>query len=255
VARDCEGAAQQISFSDKSTLTPGDFIPDTSYYYDFGGYGFSRAKDTAIVFPSDGIYTISHLVTTQYGCQAIFTKTVEVSPRPVARFIYLNNSTAGFGAIVNFRDTSSNAVRWNWDFGNSTSSQVKNPVVDYNSNGTYTVQLTVADVYSCTSSFSLEVKVINIVNEIIKLIPNMVSPNGDGKNDYWRLDFIDVYFPQADIQIFNRWGEQIFYSKGYSNAWDGSYKGQPLPVGAYYYTIQLNDGVSETIKGSITLLK
>ena len=255
VLRNCLEEAQKITFNDASFVAAPDNIDDKSYYYDFGGFGFANAKDTAMVFPSDGIFTITHLVTSNKGCQSVYTKTIEVAPHPVARFIYLNNATQGFGATVNFRDTSSNAVRWSWNFGNGTTSNVKNPTVDFGQNGNYSVTLQVADQYSCTSSFSLEVKISNIVTEIIKLIPNVISPNGDGKNDEWRLDFIEVYFPNAEIEIYNRWGEQIFKSIGYSNSWNGTYKGQPLPVGVYYYTINFNDGVSEVVKGSITLLK
>jgi gliding motility-associated-like protein len=88
------------------------------------------------------------------------------------------------------------------------------------------------------------------------LIPNIISPNGDGKNDYWRLDFINAFFPDAEIEIFNRWGESIFKSKGYSNAWDGSYRGNPLPVGVYFFTIDLKDPkFPDIIKGTITLVK
>lgn len=255
VQRDCEGADQAITFKDFSSISAPDAIPETGYYWDFGGFGFALAKDTTIVFPSDGIYTITHLVNSDKSCQGVSSKTVEVSPKPVARFIYLNNATPGFGANISFRDTSSNATKWTWSFGNGDVSSVRNPVVDYKDNGTYTVQLKVADIYSCTSTFSLEIRVSNIVNEIVKLIPNMISPNDDGKNDFWRLDFIDVYFPKAEVNIYNRWGEQLFTSIGYNNAWNGSYKGEALPVGAYFYTIQLNDGETPLIKGSITLIK
>lgn len=255
VVRDCNGAEQQITFEDRSNVPSPDFIPDTGFYWDFGGFGFSRSKDTTVIFPSDGLYTITHLVNSDKGCQGISSKTVEVSPKPIARFIYLNNATPGIGANISFRDTSSNASSWSWSFGNGEVSSIKNPIIDYKENGTYTVQLKVADQYNCSSTFSMEIRVSNIVTEIVKLIPNIISPNNDGKNDLWRLDFIDVYFPQADIRIYNRWGELLFTSIGYNNAWDGSYKGQPLPVGVYYYTINLNDGESELIKGSITLIK
>jgi gliding motility-associated-like protein len=86
----------------------------------------------------------------------------------------------------------------------------------------------------------------------------MITPNGDGKNDIWRLDFINVFFPQAEINIYNRWGEILFSSIGYSNAWDGTYKesGNPLPVGDYFYTLKLNDANNtETFKGTVTILK
>jgi gliding motility-associated-like protein len=95
-----------------------------------------------------------------------------------------------------------------------------------------------------------------VVSDITELIPNMITPNFDGKNDLWRLDFIQVFYPKAEIEIFSRWGVKLFRSEGYDNAWDGTYKGDPLPVGAYYYTIKLNDSNNTpVIKGTVTLLK
>jgi gliding motility-associated-like protein len=64
-----------------------------------------------------------------------------------------------------------------------------------------------------------------------------------------------VFYPNAEISIFNRWGEELYKSTGYSNAWDGSYKGNPLPVGAYFYVIKLKDNEDRIFKGTVTLLK
>ncbi|MDI1353505.1 MAG: PKD domain-containing protein [bacterium] len=254
-SRDCSGSAQLIHFTDNSSTSLPDVIPGSGYYWDFGGFGFSVAKDTSVIFPSEGIYNISHRVSTDKGCTAVISKTLEITPRPVARFIYLSNAQVGLGATVQFRDTSSYAVTWIWSFGNGDSSRVQHPSYYYKENGKYPVKLTVTDRFACPSSYSLEVKIATIVTEIVKLVPNVITPNGDGKNDVWRLDFIDVFFPKAEIEIFNRWGEKMFRSVGYSNAWDGTYKGEPLPVGAYFYMINLNDGETPVIKGSITLVK
>ena len=70
-------------------------------------------------------------------------------------------------------------------------------------------------------------------------IPNGFSPNGDGKNDVWQIDFIDQ-FPDCEVEVYNRWGEQLFYSKGYAIPFNGQYKGKNLPVGTYYYVVKLN---------------
>ncbi len=74
----------------------------------------------------------------------------------------------------------------------------------------------------------------------------MITPNGDGINDTWTVYNIEQY-PANQIWVFNRWGDQVFNSKGYKNTWDGSYKnrGQKLPeASSYYYQIDLDgDGV------------
>ncbi len=256
VSRACNGSAQLITFQDQSSIASPGTIPSTGYYWDFGGEGFSLSKDTAIIFPSEGIYGVTHIVTSSNNCKSVITQSVNITPKPRARFKIINNSTLGLGANISFLD-SSNIVPtlWSWHFGNGDSSSIKNPVTTYTANGTYTVSLTIADQFGCTDTFTSTINIRSIASEITQLIPNMITPNGDGKNDIWRLDFIDVYFPSADIEIYSRWGERIFKSTGYSNAWDGSYKGDPLPVGAYFYIIKLNNKENQIYKGSVTLLK
>lgn len=256
VTRSCSGSAQQISFTDQSTITPPASISPTGYYWDFGGFGFSVSKDTTIIFPSQGNYNITHVVTSTNNCVSTITQSVSITPKPKANFIYTNNNAQSLETTISFIDSSLAAVTWYWDFGNGSTGNIQHPTSIYNANGTYTVALTITDQYGCADTYTALVKISNIVSEITQLIPNMISPNNDGKNDFWRLDFINVYYPKAEIEIYNRWGQQLFKSTGYSNAWDGSYKGSPLPVGAYYYTINLNDGKDEKVyKGSVTLIK
>lgn len=256
VSRACSGSAQLITFTDRSSISPPDNIPETGYYWDFGGQGFSTTKDTAFIFPSEGIYGITHIVTTENNCKSFVTQSLNITPKPVARFKIVNNSSLGLGANIAFLDSSNiTPTSWQWDLGNGKTSNVKNPIATYSANGTYTVSLTIADQFGCTSTFTSAVTIRSIASEISQLIPNVITPNGDSKNDIWRLDFIDVFFPKAEIEIYSRWGERIFRSEGYSNAWDGSYKGDPLPVGAYFYIIKLNNEDNEIFKGTVTLLK
>lgn len=257
ISRACSGSSQLITFIDRSQISPPDVIPEaTGYYWDFGGEGFSTAKDTSIIFPSEGIYGVTHIVTTNNNCRSIITQSVNITPRPRARFKILNNASLGLGADITFID-SSNIVpaSWFWNFGNQNTSNIKEPMTTYTANGTYTVSLTIADQFGCTDTYTSTITIKSIASEITQLIPNMITPNADGKNDIWRLDFIDVFFPKAEIEIYSRWGERIFRSLGYSNAWDGSYKGEALPVGAYFYVIKLNNTENDIYKGSITLLK
>ena len=256
ISRACTGSAQQITFTDLSSISSPASIPATGYYWDFGGFGFSNAKDTSIVFPSQGIYNITHLVTSNNGCKSTVTQSVNITPKPFAKFIYTNNSVLTVETNISFIDSSKAAVSWNWNLGNSTVSNLQNPSATYTANGDYTVSLIITDQFGCTSTYTALVKIANIAAEITQLIPNMITPNNDGKNDIWRLDFINVFYPSAEIEIYNRWGDQIFRSVGYAEAWNGSYKGAALPVGAYFYIIKLNDLKDNNIyKGTITLLK
>jgi gliding motility-associated-like protein len=82
---------------------------------------------------------------------------------------------------------------------------------------------------------------------------NLLTPNGDGKNDTWFIKNIDL-FPNNTVTVFDHSGKIMYTKKGYSNDWDGNYNGQPLKEDTYYYVIDLGPG-DKKIKGYITVLK
>ncbi|MBN1157912.1 MAG: gliding motility-associated C-terminal domain-containing protein, partial [Bacteroidales bacterium] len=83
------------------------------------------------------------------------------------------------------------------------------------------------------------------------------SPNGDGINDTWVIKHAVEYGDRIRVQVFNRWGEPVFESKGYggANEWDGTRNGRPMPVGVYYYIINVGDEKSEPYTGTVTLIR
>lgn len=94
------------------------------------------------------------------------------------------------------------------------------------------------------------------VNVVVKLnIPNAFSPNGDNVNDTWLIPGIELY-PDAVVMIFNRYGQKLSEQRKYNqHAWDGTRNGQPLPVGSYYYVVQLNNDHKDVLTGTVILLR
>ncbi|UTN02775.1 gliding motility-associated C-terminal domain-containing protein [Flavobacterium bizetiae] len=74
-------------------------------------------------------------------------------------------------------------------------------------------------------------------------IYNEFSPNDDGQNDTFYIDCITQY-PDNQIEIFNRWGNLVYFKKGYDNTWDGKADGsaKTLPEGTYFYVLDLGNG-------------
>jgi gliding motility-associated-like protein len=105
----------------------------------------------------------------------------------------------------------------------------------------------VTSIGGCSTSDTLFVKVLK--NPVI---PNAFSPNGDGINDVWKIDYLDSY-QGATVDIFNRYGQKVFSSLGYSNPWNGKYNGKTLPVGTYYYIINPKNG-RKIFSGSVTII-
>ncbi len=97
--------------------------------------------------------------------------------------------------------------------------------------------------------------VIVIAGDNIK-IPTGFTPNGDGNHDVWEIKGADFY-PDIIVDVFNRWGSRVFQSKGYDNlnkVFDGKRNGHDLPVGTYYFIIDLKNG-TDPINGTVTIIR
>jgi gliding motility-associated-like protein len=81
---------------------------------------------------------------------------------------------------------------------------------------------------------------------------NGVSSNEDGTNDTFIIDDIDL-FPNNEVKVYNRWGNEVFFKKGYKNEWKGDWNGRPLPDGTYYYIIELNDEERTMLSGYLQI--
>ena len=91
------------------------------------------------------------------------------------------------------------------------------------------------------------------------VIPTAFTPNGDNQNETWGIVGIDAKYPTNIVKVFNRWGELLYesFEGNYSsNEWDGTYKGEALPVGSYYYIIELaKDQSSEPLNGTVSIIR
>jgi gliding motility-associated-like protein len=182
------------------------------------------------------------------GCNSDTTQSVVVvNPFPAAGFNY-SPQTIIAGTPVNFSNASStyagNPV-YVWTFGDNAGSTLVSPSHTYADPGTYTVCLRASTDPGCPDSVCMEITVI--APEIIA--PNVFTPNGDGLNDFLAFQFLE-YFPDNELEIFNRWGNQIMKKKGYANDWNGD----NLSAGTYYYILSVPT-LKKTYKGFIEILR
>lgn len=131
-----------------------------------------------------------------------------------------NPTTSGIGTVT-----------WSPSFSLSDMNQ-ENPIASNTVAITYTASLGYGR--GCLVSDTMRVVLYPEIR-----INNGFSPNNDGKNDRWIIDYLEQ-FPDAEVEVFNRWGDRLFYSRGYATPFDGTFKGKDLPVGTYYYIIRLN---------------
>ncbi|MEQ1554322.1 MAG: PKD domain-containing protein [Ferruginibacter sp.] len=101
----------------------------------------------------------------------------------------------------------------------------------------------------CVGYDSMQVKSYSTI-----YVPNVFTPNGDGKNDKWIIPALEAY-PNCTVVVYNRYGQKIFESIGYKTPWDGRFKNIQQPLGAYVYTINPGDGVLKMIEGTVLIIK
>lgn len=87
------------------------------------------------------------------------------------------------------------------------------------------------------------------------IFPTVITPNLDGKNDLFAVDNLDDLYPACDVKIINRWGAVVYESIGYKTPWNGTFKGEDLPMGTYYYKIMLNDSDNTFYSGPISIIR
>jgi gliding motility-associated-like protein len=173
------------------------------------------------------------------GCNNIVTdsSTVTIAPNTGTKQTVFQYATATIAAT-------GGAGIWTQAAGDPAIVDIANPssasttVSGFNTLGMYHFINT--NTLGCTDTLTVTV----IQPELI--IPNIFTPNGDGKNDVFEIKGLESY-PGSSLQVFNRWGNQVYNSANYQNNWDGG----NLADGTYYYLLTAKDhtGKTTTYKG------
>jgi gliding motility-associated-like protein len=147
------------------------------------------------------------------------------------------------GASTQLHATGGTTYEWSPTSGLSGNT-VSDPVAQPTETTVYTVA---TELNGCIYEDALTVEVVRLVNPV-----NTFTPNGDGINDVWLIPELRDH-PQAEVSIYDRWGQRVFHSSGYREPFDGA----GLPTATYYWYIQLNNvtGKSDPYTGYITIVR
>lgn len=256
VGDDLNGCHEHTTeFTDLTYPTP------VQWQWNFGDEG-SLGNTTAIqnpvhLFSGPGLYTISLEVESADGCVNDTTKTdyVEVYALPYASFLMDPEVTNILDATISFTDVSvGDIANWNWSFGTGDQSTDQNPIYTYEDTGTYTVWLHVTTIHGCEDDTQREVV---IEPDFMFYVPNAFSPNNDRRNDTFRGYGEGVDWDTYQMTIYDRWGEEIFYTNDIDTPWNGWYKDMPVEAGVYVFMIKIFDlkGELHTYRGHVTLVR
>ena len=194
-----------------------------------------------------GVHKLSYIARNAAGCSGIGQREITVKAAPIltlpTRISVLKGDTVAIKADI---DQASSRFVWSPPlFLNSVS--VLRPLATPTTSTTY--KLTATALNGCVAVASVRV----IVFEKI-FIPEIFTPNSDGSNDTFEIKNLKNY-PNCETFVYNRWGEVIFQNKGNTTAWDGTYRGEKVPAGAYIYFVRTN-GAEESVvyRGNILVL-
>ncbi|MBP5400848.1 MAG: gliding motility-associated C-terminal domain-containing protein [Bacteroidales bacterium] len=217
-----------------------------------------------------GVYTVTLYVETQNGCHDSRTMTdyLTVYAQPISDFLSnperTNLGEGGTIAFINITDTSvfaaNDNIHWTWNYGEGDDTYDLNGEHTYTQWGEYTVTLSVITDQGCQSTVS---HVVYIEADLI--FPNIITPNGDGKNDVFAIKNMNPLMPNV-LSIYDRWGKKVYEKQNYQtyaregdqqiyNESDG-FTADKLSDGVYYYTFHY-EGYTKAVDyhGTLTIIR
>ncbi len=187
--------------------------------------------NATVLFENSGIYTLE-VTETPTGCPAKRDIEVILDNSPVITQIEVNGHT-----VTVFASGGQGPYEYSYNNGLSWHNYY---VLDNVPDGIH--HLLARSRYGCIS----DSKIFGVLG-----IPNVITPNGDGYNDFWEVRALELY-PNSYIKIFDRYGK-IFVDRKIEAGfkWDGKYMGDPIPSGDYWYILTIDTG--ESISGHISV--
>ncbi len=232
--------------------------------YDFGGVLKVQADSFYYCLNVPGEYNLRVLSEGTNGCIGVYDYPTSIKVHPKARAdIYwtpdlptTNDNLLTFNAVPK----SGNILFYSWMFSGTgvqgyDTSSVKNPQRKYEDAGKYPVMLISTTDFGCVDT---TVKFVEMKDELNVFIPNSFTPNNDGINDLFQVKGLGFRIESFNLEVFDRWGHSIYFTKDVNKGWDGTIKGQSPMEGVYIYKVRIiganGEGRKEYI-GHVTLLK
>lgn len=234
------------------------FIKSLPYDFDFN-YSFTPSTylrnnydqhNRFFAPPGDYNYTVT-ASSPLANCSTSEEFTIHVVPPFEFDWVSPSDTTINYGDTI-VLDSHSEAEFWMWSpITYLSHPHRKNPLCYPEEDMVYT--LVGLNKYGCSDTATVTIKVNY---ESTSILPSVFSPNGDGLNDFFGVEGLK-YDKISSFQVFNRWGELVYDRPFDNKGWDGTFEGNPVEQGTYFYRIVLTlpDGKMKFFKGDITLVR
>lgn len=245
-----------VDVTPEQQICPGDSaLIEASVSGGYGGYYYywpHSEENTSSVWVNPSV-TTNYMVVVSDECQtfSVPAVTTVVVDQPDANFV-ASSHTLFDDLPITFQNLTSNGVTYQWDFGDGNSSELVHPNNVFDEPGEYIVTLIATDDFGCVDTIQ---KPITILEAHYIFIPNAFTPNGSEYNETFEAVTIGIEY--LEIQIFNRWGENIFSSNDKRFQWDGTYNGVICQDGVYTYRVKFlaKNGTEGEYIGHVNLLR
>ena len=206
----------------------------SKYVWFFGDSTSLVGKNINHTYTFEDLFTVKCIVTSPQGCvdSLVKEKYITLKNAPIADFTFAENSKFFPDVSISFLNKSVNSTTYFWEFGDFSLSGLTDPKHTYSDSGKYEICLTSSSSEFCSSKVCNTIKII--ASKMLAL-PTAFSPNGDSNNDVFKL--LGGPCKELNFRIFNEWGNLIFESNSQEIGWDGTFKGDILPMGTYNYSI------------------
>ncbi len=187
---------------------------------------------------------------TANGGNDTFTSTFNINVNSLPNVSITSNQSreVSKGTVVNLTATGGQTYSWataaDIISGQNTATLIVRPRI------TTTYKVTATNAAGCTTD---QLVTVNVRDDYQLMANNIITPNGDGKNDTWVIKNID-YYPNNTVKVFDKAGRIVYSKQGYANDWNGTYNNSPLSQGTYYYVVDFGAGLG-VFKGYITIIR
>lgn len=207
------------------------------------------ACDTPNASPGLGMHHYKVGIADYFGCADTLDAVINVSDTP-STVVLNNDTTIYYGQSVQLLAQGASYYIWS-PILTLNNHRIPSPLASPTQSTWY-----VATGYTTAGCSNKDSVLVNVIVNENAFIPNAFSPNGDGLNDVFKIGNL-IYQRIIAFNIFDRWGEEVYKAGVLENGWDGTYKGKQMPLGTYYYYIQLAlpDGSLKTYRGDLTLIR